>query len=112
MRAHIQNIMPQALPAGAEEKQPHSCGKISNLCIVDDYMYAISPDCSKVPQRYNFGKCQWQGFAKESITSDFYNHFTLAEQQYFSRRCMSFMGLICCQIAGGCRMQGYTALIQ
>ena len=71
--------MPQALPAGAEdnvwEKQPHSCGKISNLCNVDDYMYPISPHCSKVPQRYSFGKRQWQTFAKESITSDLYNRF-------------------------------------
>ena len=51
------------------EKQPHSCDVINNLCIVDDYMYAISPDCFKVPQRYSFSKCQWQTFAKVSLVS-------------------------------------------
>jgi len=51
------------------EVQPHSCSKIRNLCIVDDYMYAISSDCNKVPQRYSFSKCQWQTFAKVSIPS-------------------------------------------
>ena len=45
------------------EKQPHSCGQINNLCIVDDYMYAISFDCYQFPQRYSFSKCQWQMFA-------------------------------------------------
>ena len=52
------------------EKLSHPCGKISNLCIVDDYMYAISSDCNKVPQRYSFSKCHWQTFAKVSIPSD------------------------------------------
>ena len=52
------------------EKQPHSCGEINNLCIVDDNMYAISSDCYQVPQRYSFSKCQWQTFAKQSITSN------------------------------------------
>ena len=46
------------------EKQPHSCGQINNLCIVDDYMYAISADCNQVPQRYSFSKCLWQTFNK------------------------------------------------
>jgi len=45
------------------EKQPHLCGEISNLCTVDDFMYAISYDCNQVPQRYSFSKCQWQNFA-------------------------------------------------
>ena len=53
------------------EKQPHSCGQISNLCIVDDYMYAISFDCYEFPPRYSFSKCQWQMFAKVSIPIDF-----------------------------------------
>ena len=56
------------------EKQPLSCGQISNLCIVDDYMYAISSNCRQFPQRYSFSKCQWQTFAKVSITSDFFNN--------------------------------------
>jgi len=59
------------------EKQPQPCGKINNLCIVDDYMYAISSDCNEVPHRYNFAKCQWQTFAKVGIRSNhpylFYN---------------------------------------
>jgi len=60
------------------EKMPHSCGGIKNLCIVDDYMYAIRSNCSQVPQRYSFAKCQWQTFAKVNIMSNhpsyhFYN---------------------------------------
>jgi len=51
------------------EKQPHSCGLIDILCIVDDFMYAVSSDCNQVPQRYCFSKCQWQNFAKVGITS-------------------------------------------
>ena len=51
------------------DNQPHPCGQISNLCIVDDYMYAISSDCNQFPQRYSFSKCQWQNFAKVSIKS-------------------------------------------
>ena len=56
------------------EEQPHPCGVIKNLCIVDDYMYAISSDCNRVPQRYSFAKCQWQTFAKVRIptTSRFF----------------------------------------
>ncbi|XP_020627829.1 kelch-like protein 5 isoform X3 [Orbicella faveolata] len=51
------------------EKHPHSRGVINNLCIVDDYMYAISSKCNEVPQRYSFAKRQWQTFAKVSIPS-------------------------------------------
>ena len=47
---------------------PHSCGKIEQLCIVDDYMYAISFDCNQVPQRFCFAEQQWQSFAKVGIT--------------------------------------------
>jgi len=52
------------------EKLPHPCRVINNLCIVDDYMYAVSSDCTHVPQRYSFSKCQWQTFAEVSIPSD------------------------------------------
>jgi len=57
------------------EKQPHSCDEIKNLCIVDDYMYAISSDCNRFPQRYSFAKCHWQTFAKVGITSNAFNQF-------------------------------------
>ena len=53
------------------EKLPHSCGKIDQLCIVDDYMYAIS-SVHQVPQRYCFVEQQWQSFAKVGITGDGY----------------------------------------
>ena len=46
------------------EKLLHSCQLIDNLCIVDDYMYAISSNCNQVPQRYSFSKCLWQAFSK------------------------------------------------
>ena len=50
------------------EKQPHSCSVISNLCIIEEYMYAVSPYYCNVPQRYNFATRQWQSFAKISVT--------------------------------------------
>ena len=62
------------------DSQPHTCGVIRYLCVLEDYMYAFSPDCNQVPQRYNFAKCQWQTFAKVGITtntgcgSSFYNN--------------------------------------
>ena len=59
------------------EKRPHPCSEINNLCVLDDYMYAISSDCNEVPQRYSFAKCHWQTFAKVGISSvydiQFYN---------------------------------------
>ena len=48
------------------EKQPHLCGEIRNLCIMDNYMYAISADCNQKPQRYSFSKCLWQTLNKVS----------------------------------------------
>ena len=57
------------------DAQPHTCGVIKNLCVLEDFMHAFSPDCNKVPQRYNFAKCQWQTFAKVGITTDNYNYF-------------------------------------
>ena len=53
------------------EKQPHPFGKISNLCIVDDYMHAISYDCDQVPQRYSFSECQKQTFVKVSTANNY-----------------------------------------
>jgi len=53
------------------EMQPHSYVSIDNLCIIDDYMYVVNSDCDQYPQRYSFSKCQWQKFAKASITSAF-----------------------------------------
>ena len=52
------------------EKHPHFCGKINNLCIIEDTVYAISSNCNQVPQRYSFAKCQWQTLAKVSVTSN------------------------------------------
>ena len=46
------------------EKLPRSRSwyLIDNLCIVDDYIYAISARCNRAPQRYSFSKCLWQTF--------------------------------------------------
>lgn len=41
-----------------------SSGWIDNLCIVDDYIYAISSDSGQVPQRYNMAKRLWQSISK------------------------------------------------
>ncbi len=59
------------------ERLPHSSKVIKNFCIIEDYMYAISPDCNPIPQRYSFSKCQLQTFDIVSVTSKgsykFYN---------------------------------------
>ena len=52
------------------EKLLRSPGYVDQLYIVDEYMYAVSSDCSQVPQRYNFAEQQWQSFAKVGITGD------------------------------------------
>ena len=54
------------------EKLQHSCGGISNLLVIEDYMYVINSDYNQVPQRYSFAKCQWQSFARASITSGYF----------------------------------------
>ena len=53
-------------------KVSHSCGKIEQLCTVDEYMYAVSSDCNQVPQRYSFAEQQWQSFAKPGITGGYF----------------------------------------
>ena len=53
-------------------KVPHSCGKIGQLCTVDNYMYVISYDYNQVPQRYSSAEQQWQSLAKPGITADGY----------------------------------------
>ena len=45
-----------------------SCGQISSLCTVGDYMYAVPSNYSMIPQRYSFPKRQWQSFAKFSLS--------------------------------------------
>ena len=51
---------------------PHACGKIEQLCIVDEYMYAFSSNCTQVPQRYSFAEQQWQSFAKPVVTEGYF----------------------------------------
>ena len=51
------------------EKLPHPRGVINTLCIVDEYMYAISSNCNEVRQRYSFAKRQWQTVAAVNIPS-------------------------------------------
>jgi len=52
------------------EKLSHHFGEINNLCIVDEYMYAISSRCNQVHQRYSFAKRQWQTFAEVRLRND------------------------------------------
>ena len=66
------NIYCYDIEGNVWEKLPHSPGYVDQLCIVDEYMYAISSDCNQVPQRYNFAEQQWQSFAKVGITGDGY----------------------------------------
>ena len=51
------------------EKLSHPRGVINTLCIVDEYMYAISSNCNEVRQRYSFAKRQWQTVATVNIPS-------------------------------------------
>ena len=48
---------------------------VKSLCVVGDYMHAISSDCNQVTQRYSFPKCQWQSFAKVNVTSNYYDGY-------------------------------------
>ena len=48
----------------AWDMKQHSCGSIDNLCIIDDYVYAISSLSYLVPQRYNMAKRLWQSISK------------------------------------------------
>ena len=36
---------------------------INNMCVIEDYLYAIPLDSDQVPQRYSFAKRQWQNIA-------------------------------------------------
>ena len=49
-----------------EMKQLPSTLWINNLCILGDYIYAISSNLGQVPQRYNIAKRQWQSILKLS----------------------------------------------
>ena len=55
------------------ERLPHSCGAAINLCVIDDYMYAINFDSNQVPQRYSFAKLTWQSI--KAVERRGYNHF-------------------------------------
>ena len=54
-----------------EMKQLPSTLWFNNLCILGDYIYAISSNLGQVPQRYNIAKRQWQNISKLS-SNDFY----------------------------------------
>ena len=49
-----------------EMKQLPFTPRIKNLCILGDYIYAISFNLGQVPQRYNIAKRQWQSISKLS----------------------------------------------
>lgn len=65
------------------ENIPHSLGAVSELCNVEDYMYAIGSTLdSNQPQRYNFAKRRWQRYAKlipsiEKQSRSFHNSGTI-----------------------------------
>ena len=56
-----------------EMKQISSNGfaAVNNLCILGDYIYAISSCLDQVPKRYNIAKRQWQSISKLS-TNPYY----------------------------------------
>ncbi|XP_020631923.1 influenza virus NS1A-binding protein-like [Orbicella faveolata] len=45
------------------EKLRHPDVVISDLCVIDDHMYAISANSDQASQRYSFAKRQWQSIA-------------------------------------------------
>ena len=76
------------------ERLKHSSGVINNLCVIGDYMYAISPDCNPIPQRYSLSKCQLQTFGIVSVRSrgehKFYSSGTTAHN---SKVCVLYGGM-------------------
>ena len=52
-----------------EMKQLPSTLWFNKLCILGDYIYAISSNLSQVPQRYNIGKRQWQSISNLSTNT-------------------------------------------
>ena len=58
-----------------QKHEDPTCRVVKSLCIVGDYMYAISSDWNQVTQRYNFPKLQWQSFAKVNLTSSYWHGY-------------------------------------
>ena len=67
-RYHIANSSWETLPSFLESNH-----KINCLCVVHDYIYAISE--SNPPQRYSLANNNWQKGAKSNFESDCWNRF-------------------------------------
>ncbi|XP_022809554.1 kelch-like protein 12 [Stylophora pistillata] len=55
----------------AWERLPYSGGGISDLCVTDEFMYAVSASFDPYPQRYNFAERRWQPFASMETVNNF-----------------------------------------
>ena len=77
---------------------------VKSLCIVGDYMYAISSDCNQVTQRYNFPKLQWQSFAKLNVTSTYSRGYFYCGATALSSKVYVLYGHYK-RDSGGCYMQ-------
>ena len=45
--------------ANVWERLPNPCGETKNLCLLEEYLYAIPADCSLPTYRYNVAKRNW-----------------------------------------------------
>ena len=87
------------------EKHPHFRGKINNLCVIEDMVYAISSNCNQVPQRYSFATCQWQQFAKVSVNSNRGNRFYCSGATALHSKMYVLYGSVTMDLGGNWCMQ-------
>ena len=75
------------IDANSWERLSHSISVIGNLCIIGDYMYAISSDHKQVPQRYSFVKRQWQSVAKIDLRRHPLSYVNRVHSDFGLRQC-------------------------
>ena len=51
------------------ERLPNPCGEIRNLCLLEEYLYAIPADSYLSTYRYNFAKRKWHDIGGQFISS-------------------------------------------
>ena len=54
--------------ANVWERLPNPCGETKNLCLLEEYLYAIPADCSLPTYRYNVAKRKWHNIRGQFIS--------------------------------------------
>lgn len=55
--------------ANVWERLPNPCGEIKNLCLLEEYLYAIPAASYLSTYRYNFAKRKWHDIGRQFISS-------------------------------------------